>query len=67
METAETQEVSKPVWTDQDMINAYWGGLNGSINDYSEAKTVGSELIGIKPGEGANQWLREYKTQKTAE
>lgn len=41
------------------IINAYWAGLNGSINDYSESKTVGSELVNIKAGEGADNYYKE--------
>lgn len=40
----------------QQIIDAYWGGLNGSINDYSESKQVGSEIIDIKYGKGADQY-----------
>lgn len=40
----------------QQIIDAYWGGLNGCINDYSETKTVGGELIGIKIGKGAEHY-----------
>ena len=43
----------------QQMIDAYWGGLNGSINDYSESKQVGSEIIDIKYGKGADQYYNE--------
>jgi len=44
------------------IIDAYWAGLNGCINDYSESKTVGSELIGIKIGGGAeNYFSKHYK------
>lgn len=41
------------------IIDAYWGGLNGSINDYSESKQVGSEIIDIKYGKGADQYYNE--------
>lgn len=43
----------------EQIIDAYWGGLNGSINDYSESKQVGSEIIGIKHGKGAEQYYNE--------
>lgn len=46
----------------QQIIDAYWGGLNGCINDYSESKTVGNELTGIKIGEGAEFYYNQtYK------
>jgi len=44
---------------EQQIIDAYWGGLNGSINDYSEAKLIGSEMINIKAGGGAEQYYSE--------
>ena len=43
----------------QQIKDAYWGGLNGSINDYSESKQVGSEIIDIKYGKGADQYYNE--------
>lgn len=43
----------------EEIIDAYWGGLNGSMNDWSEAKTAGSEIRGIKAGKGAEQYFRE--------
>jgi len=43
----------------QQIIDAYFGGLNGSINDYSESKEVGSEIIGIKYGKGAEKYYNE--------
>jgi hypothetical protein len=43
----------------QQIKDAYWGGLNGSINDYSESKKVGSEIIDIKYGKGAEQYYNE--------
>jgi len=58
------EERAKGNWTDEDMLKAYWGGIEGSMNDYSETTRVGSELIGIKGGGGAKQWLEQYKKQK---
>jgi hypothetical protein len=43
----------------QQIIDAYWGGLNGYINDYSETKKVGNELIEIKFGGGAQQYYNQ--------
>ena len=37
----------------QQIIDAYWGGLNGPINDYSDAVT------GIRYGKGAEQYYNE--------
>lgn len=37
----------------QEIKDAYWAGLNGCINDYSESKQVGNEMIGIKYNGGA--------------
>lgn len=59
------QELSEECrYSEEDMIAAYWGGIEGSINDYSEVKTVGSEMIGIKSGGGAKKWLTEYNAAK---
>ena len=44
---------------EQQIIDAYWDGLNGSINDYSESKIVGNEMIDIKVGGGAEQYYSE--------
>jgi hypothetical protein len=38
------------------IIDAYWAGINGSINDYSEAVQINSEIIGIKTGKGADKY-----------
>jgi hypothetical protein len=57
-------ERAKGNWTTEDMTKAYWGGIEGSINDYSEAVGVGGEIRGIKVGGGAKHWLEEYKKQK---
>jgi hypothetical protein len=44
----------------QNIIDAYWGGLNGSINDYSECKSIGNgNVIGIKAGGGAEKYYNE--------
>lgn len=48
----------------QEIIDAYFGGLNGSINDYSESKQVGSEIIDIKYGKGAEQYYQETFVSK---
>ena len=39
------------------IIDAYWAGLNGSINDYSECKTFGDE--NTKVGCGADKYFNE--------
>lgn len=57
-------DVLKSTYSEEDMIAAYWGGIEGSINDYSEAKTVGNEIVGIRAGKGAEQWLTKYKKNK---
>lgn len=41
----------------QQLIDAYWAGLNGSMNDYSETKVINNEMIGIKNGGGAEQYF----------
>ena len=51
----------------QQIIDAYWGGLNGSINDYSESKKVGSEIIDIKYGKGADQYYNETYGSKESD
>lgn len=51
-------------WSDEDMLKAYWGGIEGSINDYSQTTRIGSEIIGIIGGGGPQQWLTEYKKTK---
>lgn len=43
----------------QMIIDVYWAGLNGSINDYSESKVIGNEIINIKTGGGAEQYYNE--------
>lgn len=44
--------------------DAYWGGINGTMSDWSEAKLIGGTMTGIKPGEGAKQYFNEtYITQ----
>ena len=56
-------EQSKEMEKEQ-IMDAYWGGLNGSINDYSESKQVGSEIIDIKYGKGAEQYYNKtYKSE----
>ena len=46
----------------QQIIDAYWGGLNGCMNDYSDCKEVNNETIGVKFGEGAKFYYKEtYK------
>lgn len=49
----------------EQIIDAYWGGLNGAINDYTEAERVGSEIIGIKSGGGAALYFNETYKQNT--
>ena len=51
-------ETAKQIEKEQ-IIDAYWGGLNGSINDYSESKQVGSEIININYGKGAEQYYNK--------
>ena len=47
----------------QMIIDTYWAGLNGSMNNYSEAKVVGNEIINIKNGGGAEQYYNKtYET-----
>ena len=43
----------------EQIVEAYWGGLNGSINDYSDSKKVGNEIIGIKYSDGAEQYYNQ--------
>lgn len=46
----------------QQIEDAYWAGINGSMNDWSEAKVKGSLVTGIKAGGGAEQYyLQRYK------
>lgn len=48
----------------QQLIDAYWAGLNGSMNDYSETKVFNNEMIGVKNGGGAEQYYTQtFKTQ----
>jgi hypothetical protein len=55
------QAVSPVCYNKEDMLNAYWAGIEGSINDYSESKVIGNEIIGIKAGKGGELWLSTYK------
>lgn len=50
----------------QQIIDAYWGGLNGTINDYSQSKThVNGNIIDIKIGGGAEQYYNQnYQKDK---
>lgn len=41
------------------IIDAYWAGINGSINDYSEAVQINSEIRGIKTGKGAEKYYND--------
>lgn len=41
------------------IIDAYWAGINGSINDYSEAEQINNELIGVKTGKGAEKYYND--------
>lgn len=41
------------------IIDAYWAGINGSINDYSEAVQINSEIMGIKTGKGAEKYYND--------
>jgi hypothetical protein len=41
------------------IINAYWAGINGFINDYSEAVQINSEIIGIKTGRGTEKYYND--------
>jgi hypothetical protein len=43
----------------QQILDAYWGGLNGSMNDWSEAKVEGPFVKGIKVAGGAEQYYNE--------
>jgi len=47
----------------EQIVEAYWAGVNGSINDYSEAKEVGSIMIDIKFGGGAEHYYKETYEQ----
>ena len=46
------------------IIDAYWAGINGSINDYSEAVQINSEIIGIKTGKGAEKYYNDIFNPK---
>lgn len=43
----------------EQIIDAYWAGINGSINDYSEAVQINSEIRGIKTGKGAEKYYND--------
>ena len=46
----------------QHIKDAYWAGLNGCIDDYSESETMNNELVNIKYGEGAELYYNKtYK------
>lgn len=43
----------------QQIIDSYWAGINGSINDWDESYIVGNEIKGIKEGGGAEKYYNE--------
>lgn len=48
----------------QQIIDAYWAGLEGPMNDYSEAVTVGSTTANIKYGGGGEKYFNDnYKAK----
>ena len=58
------QNVKEKAWQllsieKEQVIDAYWAGLDGMINDYSESKTVGNEIRGINYGGGAEKYYSE--------
>lgn len=46
----------------QQIIDAYWGGIEGTMNDWSEAKEEGSTITGIKTGGGAEKYYNDNFT-----
>jgi len=48
----------------QQIIDAYWAGINGTMNDYSEAQLEERVIKGIKIAEEAEQYYNEtYKKE----
>jgi hypothetical protein len=52
--TSELLEIEK-----QQHLDTYWAGLNGSINDYTDVKIVGNEMLNVKNGGGAEQYFNQ--------
>lgn len=48
----------RELWTDADIINAYWAGLDGAMGSDHDTEDY-------SPTGGANKWLTEYKKQLT--
>lgn len=47
------------------IVDAYWAGLNGSINDYSECQTFGDKKTKI--GKGGDRYYKETFKSKNDE